>query len=305
MPNLTDPSDVNELYITFLLSNETWQNQEIKEIFDKKIQIVGEEESALQIERARCMVNVFIGWAQTNQYVFPIVNVWWTGRHGALQSIIQKDMDYRKNPTDVLVQFSSGPCDGYLGMSAKSTRGGSDISFKNLGIGSVEQDLKVDINTSVNQVLIDTIRELSLPEAMEERKTYIRSNPPIRQLTRKVGSKILEMMRDQLFERLKQFDDEYLRQYILDTWLNASPDTYPPYVKVTGLGSKIGSIRAKVEHPLENEKVRCLTQGPLSIEKYGFASVGVSGSGKRIMKIRAKYSSEKLASSLKFMGDPW
>ena len=56
MPNLTDPSDVNELYITFLLSNETWQNQEIKEIFDKKIQIVGEEESSLQIEDRKSVV---------------------------------------------------------------------------------------------------------------------------------------------------------------------------------------------------------------------------------------------------------
>ena len=305
MSNLTDPSDVNELHITFLLSNGVWTAPENKEVYEKKLLIVGEQESLLQVERARCMVNVFISWAQTHDYTLPIVNVWWTGRHGALQNIIKKEMDYRKNPTDVLVQFSSGPSDGYLGMSAKSTRGGSDISFKNLGIGSVEQDLMVDINTSVNQVLINTITELSLPEAMEERKLYIRSNPSIRQLTRKVGSQILEMMRDRLFDRLKEFDDEYLRKYILDTWLNASPDTYPPYVKVTGLGSKIGSIRAKIEHPLENDKVRCLIDGPLQIEKYGFASVGVCGSGKRIMKIRAKYSSEKLASSLTFMGDPW
>ncbi len=305
MPNLTDLSDVNELYITFLLSNQSWPNEEIKDIYERKCQSIGEVESLLQIERARCMANVFVTWAETNGYSSPIISTWWTGRHGTLQTIIQKDIDCRKNPTDILVKFSSGPSDGYLGMSAKSTRGKSDISFKNLGIGSVEEDLNVDISSIVNRISDDAVRELCLPESMEERKLFIRSNPSVRDVTRRIGVQILEKMRDILYDRLKEFDDTYLKHYILDTWLNASADKYPPYVKVTGLGNKLGSICARVEHPLENEKVLSLMSGQIYIEKYGFASVGVSGSNKKVMKIRAKYSSEKLASSLKFMGDPW
>jgi len=305
MPNLTDLSDVNELFILFLLSSETWSSQEVKDIFDKKYQSIGEEEASLQLERARFMVQAFLSWAEQAGYLTPIKNVWWTGRPGTLQSIFQINIDQRKNPTDILVQFTDGPSDGYLGMSAKSTRGRSDISFKNLGVGSVETDLQIDISSATNQMTDDVIKQLGLPVQMEERKTFIRSNPEIRSLTRQAGTQILEKVRDILFDKLKEFDDEYLKCYILDTWLNASVDKYPPYIKVTGIGKKLGSIRARVEHPLDNDKVRSLSQGLIYIEKYGWASVGVSGSDKRVMKIRAKYSSEKLASSLKLMGDPW
>ncbi len=305
MPNLTDRSDVNELYITFLLSGETWGTQDLKEIFEKKYLLVGAEESELQIERARFMVTAFISWAENVGYKLPIKSAWWTGRPGTLQSVFQKDIDQRKNTTDVLAQFSDGPARGYLGMSAKSTRGKCDIGFKNLGIGSVETDLKIEISSVVNQISDPTIKELCLPEQMEERKIFIRENPHVRKITRQIGTQVLEKMRDILFDRLKEFHDDHLRYYILDTWLNATLDKYPPYIKVTGLGDRLGHIWARVEHPLDNDKVRSLTEGDIYIERYGWASVGVSGSGKKVMKIRAKYSSEKLASSLKYMGDPW
>ena len=39
----------------------------------------------------------------------------------------------KKNPTDVLVEFTKG---GFLGLSAKSTSGKGDIGFKNPGVGN-------------------------------------------------------------------------------------------------------------------------------------------------------------------------
>ena len=41
------------------------------------------------------------------------------------------------------------------------------------------------------------------------------------------------------------------------------------------------------------------------VEKVGRYSIGVIADGKKILKMRAKYESEKIASSLKFSGDPW
>ena len=43
----------------------------------------------------------------------------------------------------------------------------------------------------------------------------------------------------------------------------------------------------------------------ISVSKVGSDSIGITAGGKRIMKMRFKYESQKLASSLKMSGDPW
>ena len=40
-------------------------------------------------------------------------------------------------------------------------------------------------------------------------------------------------------------------------------------------------------------------------EKVGNESIGVKAGNKKILKMRFKYESEKLASSMKMSGDPW
>ena len=41
------------------------------------------------------------------------------------------------------------------------------------------------------------------------------------------------------------------------------------------------------------------------VEEVGNDSVGVKAGSKKILKMRFKFESEKLASSLKMSGDPW
>jgi hypothetical protein len=76
-------------------------------------------------------------------------------------------------------------------------------------------------------------------------------------------------------------------------------------VKVTGMGTKSGSITAKVDDPLKNDKLAAITGGNITLQKVGNESIGVSAGGKKILKMRAKFESEKLASTIKFSGDPW
>jgi hypothetical protein len=71
------------------------------------------------------------------------------------------------------------------------------------------------------------------------------------------------------------------------------------------MGSKIGMITAKVEDPLKNEKLSAIVSGQITLQKVGNESIGVSAGGKKILKMRAKFESEKLASTIKFSGDPW
>ena len=69
-----------------------------------------------------------------------VKNVYWTARPGfSFRNVVGVDVDQRKNPTDVLVEFNLG---GFLGLSAKSTSGKGDIGFKNPGVGTVDSDLK-------------------------------------------------------------------------------------------------------------------------------------------------------------------
>ena len=90
-----------------------------------------------------------------------------------------------------------------------------------------------------------------------------------------------------------------IKKYLLTDWMDAT-DSYPRYVKVTGM--KVG---AKVEDPQANSKIAALSAEDVVFSKVGNDSVGVKAGKKKIMKIRSKYESQKLASSVKFSGDPW
>ena len=47
------------------------------------------------------------------------------------------------------------------------------------------------------------------------------------------------------------------RDYIMKSWIDASSELYPPYVKVTGRGTK-SPYTVDVEDPLNNPKLKVL-----------------------------------------------
>ena len=90
------------------------------------------------------------------------------------------------------------------------------------------------------------------------------------------------------------------RDYLLSDWMDASNAIYPYYIKVTGKKSGVA-----IEDPLKNDKLSALNKGNIKFEQIGNDSVGVTASGKRILKMRFKYESQAIASSIKMSGDPW
>ena len=82
--------------------------------------------------------------------------------------------------------------------------------------------------------------------------------------------------------------------------MDAKNAVYPRYIKVTG--QKIGAI---IEDPMANSKLSAMTSGKIKLSKIGNDSVGITAGTKRVLKMRAKFESQKLASSVKFSGDPW
>jgi len=303
----TDAADVNEIMMGYYLAGENWKKfqgaNEAKRQLKAKEKKITEKQYEQQIERARIQAIEVMSWAQMNGYRGDIKKVWWTARPGVLSKAVGQVVDSRKNPTDVLVQFGDKK---FLGVSAKSTKTRGDIGFKNPGIGTVAKELKIDLKKLIDKPEAEAIKKFKLPMNKKERKVFLRSKAgeKIRIKTIAMGEKVLSDIREALFHKLGSMKQDALRDYLLSSWMDAKEAVYPPYIKVTGMGSR-PPFTAKVEDPLNNNKASLMQSGVITLERVGKDSVGVLANGKRIMKMRSKFESEKMASSIKFSGDPW
>jgi hypothetical protein len=294
-------ADINEIYLGYYLNNQkTFDKDAEQQLLLREGQAKQEEISA-QSEKAKIMAEEVIRWAKAHKYSGKIKKVWWTARPGVLQSAVGKDVDSKKNPTDILIQFSDGK---FLGISAKATKSRGDIGFKNPGMGTIEKDLKIKLQPIIKKFEEEAIKKFKLPPGAAARKQAIRKSKTTQVQTQALGSQALKKVRDVLFKKLQSLNQTQLRKYILTGWMDANVDLFPPYIKVTGMGSK-SPFTAKVEDPLRNNKLTALNENKISLEKIGNESIGIKAGSQKILKMRVKYESEKLASSVKFSGDPW
>jgi hypothetical protein len=301
MARNTDLADVNEIYVAFVLNGNKFPDSASEQQYNKKLDLLTETQQQQQIGRAIIMSKDFLAWAKSKGYS-GVKNVYWTARPGfSFKAVVGVDVNQKKNPTDVLVEFSKG---GFLGLSAKSTSGKGDIGFKNPGVGTVDKDLGLKLNEINKKAQNNIIKEFQLPASASARKTEIRKNKAIQKSTDSIGTKVLNECRDVLLKRLNKQNQPERRDYIMKSWIDASQELYPPYVKVTGRGTK-APYSASVEDPLNNPKLESILNDQIKFEVVGNDSVGVKAGSKKILKMRFKFESEKLASSLKMSGDPW
>jgi len=301
MARNTDLADVNEIYVAYVLNGNEFPDSASESQYNKKLGMISPEQGEQQVGRAIVMVEEFLKWAKQNGYS-GIQNTYWTARPGfSFKAVVGVDVNQRKNPTDVLVKFRTG---GYLGLSAKSTSGKGDIGFKNPGVGTVDTDLKLKLNDINKKAQDDVVKSFKLPAAAQARKAAIRANKALQKQTDALGSQVLSQCRDTLLKKLNTLSQPQRKDYIIKSWIDASEELYPPYVKVTGRGTK-APYSASVEDPLNNPKLKAIMTEPIKFESVGNDSVGVKAGSKKILKMRFKYESEKLASSLKMSGDPW
>jgi len=296
-------SDINEIYTGFVLNGNKWYDKDAQTQYNNRCKEAKPDEVSDAIGKAEAMAKEFLIWAKQNGYSNSVKGVWWTARPGSMSAAFGAPVDQKKNPTDILIQFSSGPNKGFLGLSAKATKGSGDIGFKNPGLGTVDRNLGIKLADEYDNQLKQTIIKFKLPPSAQDRKNYIRNNPGIKKHTEEIGVKILAAMRDELYTRLKKFNQKDLMKYLLSDWMDAEI-LIPPYVKVTGQGSK-PPYKAVVMDPTDNEKLRALSKYEIKLEIVGNESIGVKAGEKKIMKIRFKFESEKMASSVKLSGDPW
>ena len=298
-------ADINEIAFGYYAAGSSWdifQNAEYaKQKLNERMQQASPEETNVQQQRAKAMLEATMEWAEQNGWEGNITKVWWTARPGVLSQAVGKKVS-SGNPTDILLQFDN---DEFLGISAKSTKGKADIGFKNPGVRPITKALGVDLNPIIQRESSKAIVDLNIPKMSNKaRKKFLRSDEVLKTAADEVGRRILGMLRDGLYSHLESMEDDDIRNHILQYWMDAGAN-YPYYIKVTGRGTEKSGYTASLSDPIKNEKYKALMSEEISVSKVGSDSIGISAGGIRIMKMRFKYESQKLASSLKMSGDPW
>ena len=298
----TDLADINEIHTAYVLNGNKYPDSASKAQYERKSKLLTPQQLEQQEGRAVAMAKEFKKWASGKGYGSSISKVYWTARPGfSFKAVVGYDVDQRKNPSDVLVEFSGKK---FLGLSAKSTKGKGDIGFKNPGIGTVEKDLNLKLKP-INEEKVQQLTEsFGLSKSASTRKGEIRKNPQIAQLADAEGTKVLNTLRDTMLKKVKSMNAKAAKEYIIKSWIDASEDMMPPYIKVTGRGNK-APYSASAEDPLNNPKLQAINTQPLKFEAVGNDSIGVKAGSKKILKMRFKYESQKLASTIKMSGDPW
>ena len=298
-------ADVNEILLGFMLAGDTGtfvNGGEAQQTLTDRASKLSKDQYEAQKGRAEAMNDSVLAWAKANGFDGQVKNVWWTARPGVLQSAVGERKVSKGNPTDILVQFTD---DSFLGISAKSTKKKGEIGFKNPGVGAIGKALGIDLPGVVAETAQMQLQALGIDKmGAKQRKAHIRANPEIRVKTVETGKIILNMLRDFLLNHFQGLTDEELREHCVKNWLDAE-GIYPYYIKATGQGNPTRGYSAKILDPIKNEQYKTLMSEDIELVPVGNDAIGVLAGGKRIMKMRFKYESEKMASSLKMSGDPW
>lgn len=298
----THSADINELYLGYYLGGGSWNifdnPKEAEEKVKEKRSLITPQDFDLRTSQAKNMATAALDWAKKNRFNGRVRKVYWTARAGSLQKAVGNSGTVDNgNPTDILIEFSDGQ---FLGISAKSTKNNSEIGFKNPGMGTIEKRFNIDLRSIKEPAEALFIKRHNLPEIASKRKLLIRADNKLQSEADKEGSVIIGMLRDRLLTTLQKLTDAKATEYIINDLLDAGKAIYPHYIKVTG---KQGSV--SVMDPLENDKLALVKRKKITFHPVGDGGIGIMAGEKKIMNLRFKYSSQKMASSMKLSGQPW
>ena len=297
--NNTITSDINELYLGFLLNGKKWFCNKAEEHYSNQIKKLNEDVLNIIHKKTIIMFNEFNIWSSNTQYQY-IKNVWWTAKPGSLTKAIGFNINQKDNPSDLLIITNTNH---FLGLSLKYTTKNNDICFKNPGIGTIDKRFDLNLRDFYEIEEAKIIKRYSLPVRKKIRKDYIRDDVLLQTKMNIHGLNILTKLRDILCEELNMIlkvSDK--RKQFLDFWLDLKP-TNPPFIKITGYGLKEPYARIQ-ETFFENCNLD-LYNTIIETIRLGNETIGILNNTHRLFKIRFKFESQKLASSIKLVGEPW
>lgn len=205
---------------------------------------------------------------------------------------------HKQNPSDVLLKLDDG---SFFGISLKSTKRPDRISLKNLGLGTIYTYLGFDHNITYNLYIQNIMQLYNLDGHQDRRKKQIRSNPELADQINAQGDSMIQYILNhptigiRNLYSVKSLQDN--KRHFLEDWFSCSADSVP-YVAVIECDGKYtiedykGDHRIKLLKNTKNLNFSCSGN-----------SVIVSCDEINIFRMRLKFTSQKLASSLKFSGE--
>jgi hypothetical protein len=269
-----------------------------KKEFDYCWQNTDPAERIMQLGRAQAMANVCMAYFASTREADTVADVQWVGNRKSL------------SPSDVLVRFTSGH---QCGLSCKSSRVKTDLTFKNMGVKHFKEHLGLDLRPIYESAAKAFCVQYSAPFKNTERKQFLRANTTLQAISTQIATGVLQHVTGLIYTQLTAKPQDWLRDYCLRSWMDYY--TTIPWIRVTGSGKK-APYRAHVEDPHEQRltseyfspQYYAMHNGALRVSRVTDQSIGIYAMLGRdempVFKIRAKYESEPLASSLKFLGDP-
>lgn len=328
-PPNTTKADVNEILVGYFIKPGTQQDpfrhfsnkQEVKRAYKDKSEQLTYDLWYMEMRRAEEMAKVFLEYAKRNKYGTTVKEIVWTARNGSLGEAVGYPVPQTgpgKNPSDIVVCFSnptvrtnakskSKKSGSWLGLSAKSTAGSGDIGFANPGLGTISKSLFgdekhlssiIDQHTAKFKEKYKNLKNLNNTEM----KNVLKSDPGLKDEASKYGLICLRDIRDAIVKQITEMKYEEWQAFMLD-FVQAEFQG-PHYIKITGHGTK-EPFTASMEDPAENKKTRGIKGPNLLLEESGDTSINVySYEDKPLFKIRMKWESSPLSSTIKLSGDP-
>lgn len=292
-------ANLNELATGYFLNRETWWSDDARTMFEQTAATVkgksGRDLVMVQVERGRAMAECLRAkWIANVGTPLTFSEIHWTA-HNGVQSVLPSATS--DHPADLLLRLNVG----FLGVSCKSREDRNVGSgLKNPGLAPLQELLGTTAAIPiVERAVAEVIAAHDLPAKVGERKKAIRAQGLQREIKAK-GAQCMNDVRDVLYGALQAKDQTFLRWFIRDYMLNAGDAMMPKYVHVLGTGNPVTGFSAKLLDPF-----RIPVDGVLSVHVVGDAALGFKSDHTRICKLRSKYESEPLASTLKFSVDVW
>jgi hypothetical protein len=285
---------INELATGYFLNRERWFLPDGARLFKEACAHIPDRTRVThQVERARAMA----GACAREFLSHEMASIDWVAQGSRLYDRIPRAS--KAHPADLLVTFTS-TTSPYMGLSCKSTNGppGSEVALKNPGIGALEKTLRCNLRYVEQPYLASVCGSLGLSSSQETRKQEIRDRG-LQSQTHAVGRAVLSAVVTELCEEgLATLGPDALARFVAQHLCDCDTTTFPPYLRVTGYGSRTGAYRARVFNPL----ARTLTD--VTWTRVAPTTVKFTSAGRPVCLLRAKYESEMLASTLKFSVDP-
>jgi hypothetical protein len=303
----THRADLNELACGYILNGNRWWDRASRDQFNRKNRLLDRVVAEQVVFRGRAQAYKVLEYLTERGE--SIGEVHWCARKGTMPCATSKD-----HPADLFLKLSSGT---WFGVSAKQTdKNYGDIGLKNPGCGSLCKLLGVNVKPAIQEAIREVVNRYSLPKAADARKASIRAAPEeVQKGVWALGDQLLGLVRTEVLQSLGDRPGAFLRTFLEQSLLDCDhAGTFPRYIKVTGYGDQQnGNIDAALValEPQNGYRAELydpfLVQldGTITCEPIGTNSIGFRHNGEKVCKLRAKFASETLASSLKFAVALW